>query len=413
MQTGINILLMSTLLALMLPQKTHALTDPAQSKPRLALVIGNGSYDVGPLKNATNDATLMGNTLRETGFELLNHQVYHNVTKEQLSLLILDFGDQLKTRNAVGLFYFAGHGIQFEGLNYLIPVGAKLDREEYVKIYGVPLNELTSMFNKLGNDISIMILDACRNNPFASKYRSATRGLKLQQAPSDTLIFYATRPGEVSMDGDKKNSPFTTALTKHMKTPGLRLEQVLRETIKEVKTKTYNKQIPWQEGFVLNDFYFTPPQASTQTVSTSRTLACPPGTQLIQGTCVMQEVHCPQGSVKQDGRCVLLSMVPSSQVTEQINPNAPTLLSSMPVFTYVGFALGVISHLINFSSNDSAIANPAFFATYVGYGVGVVGAGVGLWRYMNYEPASSMKSGTTQMAGVIPTPTFSVWSTSF
>ena len=122
-------------------------------------MIGNGNYQVGPLKNAPNDAMLIGETLQNLGFELVQNKVHINITKEQMSLLILEMGDQLKMGKGVGLFYFSGHGIQFEGQNYLIPVHANLDREEYVKIYGVPLDQISSQFDVVGNEMNLMILN--------------------------------------------------------------------------------------------------------------------------------------------------------------------------------------------------------------------------------------------------------------
>lgn len=323
----------------------HSYASPPEK--RTALVIGNGSYQDGPLKNAPNDAISIGQTLQKLGFELVQNKVHINMTKEQMSLLILEMGDQLKMGKGVGLFYFSGHGIQFEGQNYLIPVDAKLDREEYVKIYGVPLDQISSQFEQVGNEMNLMILDACRNNPFASKYRSATRGFKLQQAASGTLIFYATKPGEVSLDGDGDNSPFTTSLIQNMQTPGLKIEEVLKETIKEVKTVTKGKQVPWQEGFILNDFYFVNQNEATST--TSRVMAT--------------------NSISQT-------------LTQSRLSKRPSLLQSLPHFTYYSLGLGILAHALNLNLSDPSMVNPLFYATYLGYTGSVIGLGVGSYRYL-------------------------------
>ena len=340
----------------------------ANEQSKYALVIGNGEYKVGPLKNAPNDAILMGETLKSLGFKLVKDKVHLNVTKEELSLLILDLGDILKTKKSVGLFYFSGHGIQFEGNNYLIPIGAKLEREEYVKIYGISLNEVSRKFENAQTDVNLMILDACRNNPFASKYRSATRGFKMQQAPNSTLIFYATRPGEVSLDGDGNHSPFTTSLTKNMQVPGVKIEEVFKTTIREVKDRTYGKQIPWQEGFILSDFYFVQPNPT----KLKPTKLCPKGSRLIGQTCVANQ----SSTIAHNEHVVSQTHYSSSK----------SFWSSVPSFTYYSLGLALVAHSLNLTLNNQSIVNPAFYLTYTGYGLTTLGLG---WGSINYLTAPS------------------------
>ena len=296
-----------------------ALDSFAQAKH--ALVIGNSNYKHGKLKNAYHDAKLMAKTLDNLGFELVGGKALTNLSKEEMSLEIIRFGDMLRTTKGIGVFYFAGHGVQVNGRNYLIPLNAKMDREEYVKVYGVEVDEILAQMEVAQNKMNLMILDACRNNPFSSSYRSITRGLKMQSAPSGTLILYSTRPSMVAQDGRGRNSPFTTALTSHMKRPGLKIEEVMRETIKDVERRTRKKQTPWQEGFVRDDFYFVKPvKKKVECPSGSKLVGsrcvkksteCPLGTELVGSKCVIKSVSCPAGTYRQGSQCIARVACPS------------------------------------------------------------------------------------------------------
>ncbi len=235
--------------------------DPAVAQERYALIIGNSDYQTSPLKNPENDARLMGETLREAGFKLIGDEAHTNLTREQMLEQILAFNKILRHSKAVGLFYFAGHGVQIEGENYLVPINAPLDDAEVSRIYSVSLGEVLKGMESAHNEMNLIILDACRNNPFKGRSRSLTRGLKLVSAPSGTLIWYATRPGEVAADGDGEHGPFTQALTNSIKVSGRNADEVLRATINEVESQTNRAQTPWQEGFLREEFYFTPPKA--------------------------------------------------------------------------------------------------------------------------------------------------------
>jgi len=154
-----------------------------RSEKRIALVIGNGTYTSAPLKNPPNDARLMAKTLRSVGFEVLEHI---NQNKEGMQRAIIDFGRKLRNSKGVGLFYFAGHGMQIDGKNYLIPVGVDIEAEEYVKVYAVDVGEVLVGMERSNNRLNMVVLDACRNNPFSRSFRSATRGLAKISAPSES-----------------------------------------------------------------------------------------------------------------------------------------------------------------------------------------------------------------------------------
>jgi uncharacterized caspase-like protein len=225
----------------------------AQSKEkRLALVIGNGTYETGPLKNAVNDAQDMAQALRELGFEVLYKE---NVTQNDMKRAIRAFGDKLRG-GGVGLFYYAGHGAQVKGENYLIPVGAQINNEEDIEYESVDAGFILAQMEAAGNAMNIVILDACRNNPFARSFRSVSRGLAMMDAPSGTLIAYATAPGSVASDGNERNGIYTQELLSHMKTPGLSVEELFKQVRVSVRTKTEGAQTPWESSSLTGDFYF-------------------------------------------------------------------------------------------------------------------------------------------------------------
>jgi len=167
---------------------------------------------------------------------------------------IRDFGKRLQSGDTA-LFYFSGHGIQVDGMNYLLPIGTKIDSVDEIKYKAVNANMVLDKLEQAGSQVNIIILDVCRNNPFA-RFRSLQRGLALMASPSGTLIAYATSPGNVAYDGDERNSPYTQHLLNVMKTPGLKLEEVFKQVRVSVMAETDNKQVPWESSSLTGDFYF-------------------------------------------------------------------------------------------------------------------------------------------------------------
>lgn len=226
-------------------------TDSQRHK-RIALVIGNAAYSVGPLKNPLNDAKDMEQTLTALGFEVIYKE---NVSQKDMKLAIRSFGEQLRGGGA-GLFYYAGHGIQVKGENYLIPVDAVIDNEEEVEFEAVNIGFVLAQMEAAHNGTNIIILDACRNNPFSRSWRSASRGLALMSAPAGTLIAYATAPGSVASDGDQRNGIYTQELLKNIRTPRLSVEEVMKRVRISVLSLTGRQQIPWESSSLTGDFYF-------------------------------------------------------------------------------------------------------------------------------------------------------------
>jgi formylglycine-generating enzyme required for sulfatase activity len=229
----------------------------AYAEKRVALVIGNASYEQGSLKNPINDAKLVSATLESLGFKVIQE---YDLDEDGIERAVIRFGRELSSADSVGLFYYAGHGAQVNGENYLIPVGSNIEVQDDLYIKAVPVSDLLNIMERATNRVNILILDACRNNPYPASTRSGTRGLAKIDAPPETLIAYATMPGGVAADGDGANSPFTEALSQAMLVPGLRAEDVIREAAKSVN-QSHPTQRPWLEGLLLNDFYFTPPNA--------------------------------------------------------------------------------------------------------------------------------------------------------
>lgn len=227
--------------------------NPCFAAKRVALVIGNGSYASAPLKNAVNDARDIRDALRKAGFEV---ETIQNGTHRQMENAIISFGRKLRFTGGAGLFYFAGHGIQYHGRNYLLPVDAKIESESDVKFEAVDAGRVLGKMEDAGNEVNIVILDACRNNPFARSFRSAEHGLARMDAPAGSLIAYATGPGSVAADGKGRNGIYTGHLLENLTRPGLPIEKILKNTRKAVMKETNRKQIPWESTSLTGEFIF-------------------------------------------------------------------------------------------------------------------------------------------------------------
>jgi TPR repeat protein len=226
-----------------------------RTETRIALVIGNSSYATARLANPRNDAELMVRTLKAVGFEVIKHT---DADMQTMRSAFTDFARRLRKADAVGLFYYAGHGVQVAGQNYLIPIGADVTSETEVALQAINLSELLGSMRGAASRVNIAILDACRNNPFAAQVRSLSRGLAPVTAPAGTLIAYATAPGDVAIDGNDGNSPYTAALAKSIPLPGLAVEEVFKRTREAVLAATRNQQTPWEHSSLVGHFVFKP-----------------------------------------------------------------------------------------------------------------------------------------------------------
>ena len=219
---------------------------------RIALVIGNSSYKSSPLQNPLNDANDMAVVLRKLGFS-----VQLKITADQRSMedSIRTFGKELRS-GSIGLFYYAGHGLQVYGRNYLIPIGADIETEADVKYEAVDAGRVLAQMEEAGNSLNVIILDACRNNPFARSFRSGQKGLAKMDAPVGSILAYSTSPGSVAADGSGRNGLYTSYILKHMKEPGLKIEDMFKKVRLGVSKESGKKQTPWESSSLMGDFYF-------------------------------------------------------------------------------------------------------------------------------------------------------------
>ena len=239
------------LLATLLLAWAALLPAAAQSRG-VALVIGNSAYAERPLPNTSNDAADMAATLREARFEVL---LRHNASESAMKEAIADFEDRLRANGGVGIFYFAGHGMQSNrGRNYLLPVGRSWQRERDVELFGVAADAVLAGMEKAGNRLNIVILDACRDTPLPSDSRSSiSRGLARMDAPSGSVIAFATAPGRTASDNPgQRNGLYTQHLLSALRTPGLRLEDVFKVVGQAVEKDSGGQQSP-EEFMKLRD----------------------------------------------------------------------------------------------------------------------------------------------------------------
>ncbi len=244
------------LLALLLPTLAQAQPAPAQGR-RVALVVGNGQYAATtPLPNPVRDADLLSTSLQRVGFEV---QTLRNAPKAQMERELLQFARRAQGAS-VALVYFAGHGLQMEGRNYVLPVDVKLEDDMAVSLESIELNQLLRVVQ--GASTRLVVLDACRNNPFAARMRmtgatrSISRGLaRVDTATRGTLIAFSTSPDDVAADGSGQYSPFAQSLAKHITQPGLEIRQVFTRVRADVLAQTGERQVPWENSSLLGDLY--------------------------------------------------------------------------------------------------------------------------------------------------------------
>ena len=228
---------------------------------RIALVIGNGTYvHVPQLTNPPEDARATAAALRRLGFDV---QFTVNADRSTMERAIREFGNRAGSAD-VALFYYAGHAFQVSDRNLLIPTNAEIRDERDLRFETLDLEDVLGQISGRSG-VNIIVVDACRDNPFSGRLKSATRGIKVSSGPAPvsasagTLIAFATAPGTVAEDGQGGNSPFTTALLEHIETPGLEVRQLMARVRQSVRKATQGRQIPWESSSLETDFYFRGP----------------------------------------------------------------------------------------------------------------------------------------------------------
>src|SRR5271169_5485224 len=231
--------------------------QPAHAAKRVALIIGNSAYqNVPPLPNPINDAATMAATLKNAGFDVVDSR--HDLSAIETRRALRDFSDAARDAE-IAVVYYAGHGMEVDGANYLIPVDAKLERDTDVYDEAFSLDRVLVAVEP-AKQLRLVILDACRDNPFAKimkrtvALRAIGRGLaKIEPTSPNTLIAYSAKAGSTALDGDAKNSPFTIALAKHLTTPGLDVRRAFGFVRDDVLKATNNRQEPYVYGSLGGD----------------------------------------------------------------------------------------------------------------------------------------------------------------
>ena len=249
-------------------------TASAQYEQRVALVIGNGAYvNAATLKNPANDAKAMAGALRRAGFDVIEAE---NANRRAMIEATRSFAERLSP-GGIGLFFYAGHGIQSRGANYLLPVDVTLAVEDDLKYEAMDVQDILNKLDDARVRLSLVILDACRDNPFVRPGRSMARGLAQIDAPRGTIIAYSTAPGKTAADGDGDNGIYTSELLKAIGEPGRKLQDVFEQVADAVERRTANAQIPWISSSFLGEFYFLAPPAANAALPATAPPAEGPG----------------------------------------------------------------------------------------------------------------------------------------
>lgn len=234
------------------PPLAAVLVPVKSQEARVALVIGNAAYVEGRLRNPANDARAVASRLKELGFDVI---VREDLRAADIGRTLSAFRERLRP-GAVAVFYYAGHGLQIDGRNYLPAVDARIEVEEDVPQQSLDVARVLDTMSAAGSGLKLLFLDACRNNPYAGRARGASRGLAPVAAPGGTLIQYATRPGAVADDGSGQHGIYTSAFLAEVGAAGVPVEQTLKRIARRVKSDSGGRQEPWFEGNIDGDFYF-------------------------------------------------------------------------------------------------------------------------------------------------------------
>jgi len=224
----------------------------AAAEQRIALVIGNAAYSASPLRNPVNDARAVAKSLNQLGFEVL---LKTNLNLQSMVEAVRELGARLKEGDVV-LVYYSGHGMQVKGRNFLIPVNADIRGEDEVPYMSLDVSQVLDKLETARSRVNIVVLDACRSNPYIRTFRTSRVGLAQMDAPGGTLIAFSTAPGSEARDGDAEYGTYTRHLLAHMPTPGLPVEVMFRRVRENVTAETKDRQVPWESSSLKGDFYF-------------------------------------------------------------------------------------------------------------------------------------------------------------
>jgi uncharacterized caspase-like protein len=237
----------------------------ASAADRVALLIGNNTYGSSPLRNAVNDAHDLGDALKDLGFQVILRE---NASRKDMIDAIREFGQAIDGANTA-LFFYAGHAMQFKDRNYLVPIDAAMGSEEDVTFFSVEIGQIFDRMDRARTRFNFIILDACRDNPFASSFKLTSAGLAQMSSPSGTLIAYATAPGSVAADGFGRNGIYTKHILQNIKVPDLPVEIMFKRVREGVERETRKLQTPWDSSSLKGDFAFAGGSAARGTTATA------------------------------------------------------------------------------------------------------------------------------------------------
>ncbi|MEM7208687.1 MAG: caspase family protein [Pseudomonadota bacterium] len=231
----------------------------AEEAPRYALVIGNSDYRHTPLKNPLNDAVDVAEVLRDLNYDVT---LATNLDPKRLARAVAKFYRAIESENAISIFYYAGHAVQVDSTNYLLPVGVEFDSVDTLESESLSLDKLLFLIRESPSQQNIIVLDACRDNPFgdlsSSDLADLAGGLASASSPPNTLIAYATEPGSVSSDGSGRNGLYTGAILKYIE-EAIPAEDLFKKVRRDVLAASGNRQVPWEHSSLTHTFYFGPP----------------------------------------------------------------------------------------------------------------------------------------------------------
>ncbi len=237
-----------------------AIGATATAEQRVALVIGNADYKDAPLNNPVNDARDVAAKLEQVGFTVILRE---NTTKQKMEQAISTFGEKL-SEGSVALIFYSGHGMQVNGHNFLIPTDARISTEQQIRLQTVDVDVILDQMAAARTRVNLVVLDACRNNPFEHRFRGLSGGLAQMNAPEGTVIAYATAPGKVASDGEGRNGLYTEELLKAIDRPGIAIEEIFKHVRTGVIQRSSGAQTPWESSSLTGDFYFSSEKAATK-----------------------------------------------------------------------------------------------------------------------------------------------------
>jgi hypothetical protein len=235
------------------------------AEPRTALVIGNSAYPFALLANPANDATDLAQVLRSAGFDVT---LQTDADQKNMQEAVRAFGTTLKQKGGVGLFYFAGHGMQLSGENFILPIMQGEATKEALRMHAVNAGDVVDTMAAARTALNIVILDACRDNPLS---RGDTRGLSRIDSNASLFVSYSTSPGMLALDGDGRNSPYTKNLITAIAKPDLSIEETFKRTLKGVYQETHGQQTPWISSSFFGDFVFRPTSPTASATASAPT----------------------------------------------------------------------------------------------------------------------------------------------